>query len=168
MDVSKLPNHHPVPWNTTFEPMALPAMFARSTWAAPDAPLLHFLGRSYTYDELFRDAQAFAQALIGRGIAAGDRVVLFLPNVPSYVVAYYGAMMAGAVVVNFSPLYSVEELEEQVARTLEALQSSFVGGTRKVQEAAADNSQEQEAQRAALEAEIKNLNKARYNIITGS
>ncbi|MEC9150260.1 MAG: AMP-binding protein, partial [Pseudomonadota bacterium] len=110
MDVSKLPNHHPVPWNTTFEPMALPAMFARSTRAAPDAPLLHFLGRSYTYDELFRDAQAFAQALIRRGIAAGDRVGLFLPNVPSYVVAYYGAMMAGAVVVNFSPLYSVEEL----------------------------------------------------------
>ena len=101
MDVSKLPNHHPVPWNTTFEPMALPAMFARSTRAAPDAPLLHFLGRSYTYDELFRDAQAFAQALIRRGIAAGDRVGLFLPNVPSYVVAYYGAMMAGAVVVNF-------------------------------------------------------------------
>ena len=115
MDVSKLPNHHPVPWNTTFEPMALPAMFARSTRAAPDAPLLHFLGRSYTYDELFRDAQAFAQALIRRGIAAGDRVGLFLPNVPSYVVAYYGAMMAGAVVVNFSPLYSVEELEQQVA-----------------------------------------------------
>ncbi|MBO6767182.1 MAG: AMP-binding protein [Erythrobacter sp.] len=115
MDVSKLPNHHPVPWDTRFEAMALPAMFARTTKASPEAPLLHFLGRTYTYSELYRDAQAFARGLVARGIAEGDRVGLFLPNVPSYVVAYYGAMMAGAVVVNFSPLYSVEELEQQVA-----------------------------------------------------
>ena len=40
---------------------------------------------------------------------------LFLPNVPIYVPAYYGALMAGAVVVNFSPLYTAEELEAQVA-----------------------------------------------------
>ncbi|MBX7482285.1 long-chain-fatty-acid--CoA ligase [Qipengyuania qiaonensis] len=115
MDVSKLPNHHPVPWGTTFEPIALPEMFARTMRGTPDAPLLHFLGRTYSYAELFRDAQAFAHALKARGIAEGDRMGLFLPNVPSYVVAYYGAMMAGAVVVNFSPLYTVEELAQQVA-----------------------------------------------------
>ena len=115
MDVSKLPNYHPVPWNTQFEAMALPDMFARTTRTSPDAPLLYFLGRTYSYAELFRDAQAFAHALKARGIAEGDRVGLFLPNVPSYVVAYYGAMMAGAVVVNFSPLYTVEELAQQVA-----------------------------------------------------
>ncbi|MXO96959.1 AMP-binding protein [Erythrobacter aquimaris] len=115
MDVSKLPNHHPTPWDTQFEAMALPAMFARTTARAPDAPLLHFLGRTYSYAELLRDAEAFAHALKGRGIEKGDRVGLFLPNVPSYVAAYYGAMMAGAVVVNFSPLYSVDELAQQVA-----------------------------------------------------
>ena len=115
MDVSKLPNHHPVPWDTHFEALALPAMFARTAQASRDAPLLHFLGRTYPYRELLSDAQAFAHALRARGIAEGDRVGLFLPNVPSYVAAYYGAMMAGAVVVNFSPLYSVEELEQQVA-----------------------------------------------------
>jgi long-chain acyl-CoA synthetase len=115
MDVSKLPNYHPVPWNTQFEAMALPDMFARTTRTSPGAPLLYFLGRTYSYAELFRDAQAFAHALKARGIAEGDRVGLFLPNVPSYVVAYYGAMMAGAVVVNFSPLYTVDELAQQVA-----------------------------------------------------
>ena len=50
-----------------------------------------------------------------RGIGSGDRVGLFLPNVPTYIAAYYGAMMAGAVVVNFSPLYSTAELADQVA-----------------------------------------------------
>ena len=75
MDVSKLPNHHPVPWDTHFEALALPAMFARTAQASPDAPLLHFLGRTYPYRELLSDAQAFAHALRARGIAEGDRVV---------------------------------------------------------------------------------------------
>lgn len=107
--------HHPKAWDTEFEPMALTEMFARTTRGAPDAPLAHFMGRSFTYRELFHDAQRFALALKANGIAAGDRVGLFLPNVPIYISAYYGAMMAGAVVVNFSPLYSVEELAQQVA-----------------------------------------------------
>ena len=96
MDVSKLPNHHPTAWDTHFEAMSLPDMFGRSAKASPQAPLLHFLGRTYRYSELYADAQAFSRALRARGIGEGDRVGLFLPNVPSYVAAYYGAMMAGA------------------------------------------------------------------------
>lgn len=115
MDVSRLPNHHPVPWDTRFEAMALGEMLRRTARQTPTAPLLQFLGRTYSYAEILRDAQAFARALVARGVEPGDRVGLFLPNVPSYVAAYYGAMMAGAVVVNFSPLYSVEELAHQVA-----------------------------------------------------
>ena len=115
MDVSKLPNHHPVPWDTVFTPMTLPGMFADTVERRGGAPLLHFLGRSYSYNELFLEAHAFARALAAHGIAPGDRVGLFLPNVPIYVSAYYGAMMAGATVVNFSPLYSVDELAQQVA-----------------------------------------------------
>ncbi|MEZ5681072.1 MAG: long-chain fatty acid--CoA ligase [Erythrobacter sp.] len=115
MDVSKLPNYHPLPWDSQFEALALPVMFDRTTRSSPGAPLLHFLGRTYSYRDLFSDARAFAHALRASGIGEGDRVGLFLPNVPSYVAAYYGAMMAGAVVVNFSPLYTVDELSTQVA-----------------------------------------------------
>jgi long-chain acyl-CoA synthetase len=106
--------HHPVPLDTRFEPMSLPAMFERTLRANPDAPFLHFLGRTYSYRHIFEQARAFALGLAETGIAKGDRVGLFLPNVPIYAAAYYGAMMAGAVVVNFSPLYSVEELSWQV------------------------------------------------------
>ena len=106
--------HHPVPLATRFEPMSLPAMFERTVRANPDAPFLHFLGRTYSYRQIHAQAQAFALGLSRMGIAKGDRVGLFLPNVPIYAAAYYGAMMAGAVVVNFSPLYSVEELSWQV------------------------------------------------------
>ncbi|WBY16984.1 long-chain fatty acid--CoA ligase [Erythrobacteraceae bacterium WH01K] len=115
MDVSKLPTHHPVPWDTTFEAMTLPEMFAETTARQPDRPLIHFMGRTYSYADLYTQSVRFAGGLRERGIKRGDRVGLFLPNVPIYVSAYYGAMMAGAIVVNFSPLYSVEELSQQVA-----------------------------------------------------
>ncbi|MFM7404218.1 MAG: AMP-binding protein [Erythrobacter sp.] len=107
--------HHPAERSTRFEGMTLPAMFERTVRANPDAPFLHFLGRTYSYRQMFEAAHAFARGLTAMGIAKGDRVGLFLPNVPIYAAAYYGAMMAGAVVVNFSPLYSVEELSWQVA-----------------------------------------------------
>lgn len=114
MHVSNVPYHHPTPLDTRFEALSLPAMFERTVRQNPQAPFLHFLGRTYTYQDIFTAANSFALGLVEMGIAKGDRVGLFLPNVPIYAAAYYGAMMAGAVVVNFSPLYSVDELSWQV------------------------------------------------------
>lgn len=128
MDVSKAPYHHPLPWDTLFDAVTLPQLFKRSAERAPDAPLVDFLGRSYSYGDLYDEARRFAGALQALGIGKGDRVGLFLPNVPIYISAYYGAMMAGAVTVNFSPLYTVEELSHQVedsgAKTLVTIDSS--------------------------------------------
>ena len=107
--------HHPTPWDTDIAPMTLPDLLARATAHDPQAPFLHFLGCTYSYGEIRDEAERFASGLVRMGIQKGDRVGLFLPNVPIYASAYYGAMMAGAVVVNFSPLYSVEELAWQVA-----------------------------------------------------
>ncbi|MEL6529287.1 MAG: long-chain fatty acid--CoA ligase [Pseudomonadota bacterium] len=114
MNVNNASYHHATPWDTPLEPLTLPDMFARTVRHNPAAPFLHFLGRTYSYREVFTEAQRFAAGLRDMGIAKGDRVGLFLPNVPIYASAYYGAMMAGAIVVNFSPLYSVEELAWQV------------------------------------------------------
>ncbi len=114
MSVSSAPYHHPTPWDSQFDPISLPDLLERSTRRDPTASLLHFLGRTYSYREVFTEAHRFAAGLVAMGIKKGDRIGLFLPNVPIYASAYYGAMMAGAIVVNFSPLYSVEELEWQV------------------------------------------------------
>lgn len=105
---------HPHPWNSAIRPMLLHDLFAGQAQRTPGAPLVEFLGRTFSYRQLHAAARRFAAGLAERGIAKGDRVGLFLPNVPSYVAAYYGAMMAGVVVVNFSPLYTVEELAAQV------------------------------------------------------
>lgn len=94
--------------------MTMPEMFQSTAERVPHAPLADFLGRRFTYSQLLAEARAFAAGLQAIGIGPGDRVGIFLPNVPIYISAYYGAMMAGAIAVNFSPLYTAEELTQQV------------------------------------------------------
>ena len=106
---------HPNPWDMAFPPLSVPQMFEQSVRANGSRPLVDFMGRRFSYAQLHAEALAFATGLQHLGIAKGDRVGLFLPNVPIYVSAYYGAMLAGATVVNFSPLYTVAELTAQVA-----------------------------------------------------
>ncbi|MDF9714809.1 AMP-binding protein [Nocardioides sp. ChNu-99] len=65
--------------------------------------------RRTTYEELWRDARTFAGALYARGVAPGDRVALLAPNVTEFVVAYYGILAAGAVVVPVPTLLQAEE-----------------------------------------------------------
>ncbi len=105
---------HPTAWDQEFPPLSLPDMLAASVARRGDAPMLDFLGRQFGYAEVARGAARVARGLQQRGIGKGSRVGLFLPNVPHYVAAYYGALAAGATVVNFSPLYTVAELEAQV------------------------------------------------------
>lgn len=105
---------HPSPWDQTFPPLTLPDMFEASARRSPNAWLIDFMGRKYSYAETLHGVNRVAAGLAKLGIAKGDRVGLFLPNVPHYVAAYYGALKAGATVVNFSPLYTAAELEAQV------------------------------------------------------
>ena len=106
---------HPFAWNTAITPEPMHETFTRKARDQGAAPMVDFMGRVFSYGALHDEAVRFACGLAARGIGKGDRVGLFLPNIPSYVAAYYGAMMAGAVVVNFSPLYTAEELSAQVA-----------------------------------------------------
>lgn len=106
--------NHPTQWDQFFAPLSMPAMFFASAGRRGDANLLDFMGRKYSYAEVAAGVTQVAKGLQDLGIGKGDRIGLFLPNVPHYVSAYYGAMAIGATVVNFSPLYTVEELNHQV------------------------------------------------------
>ena len=106
---------HPTVWGQQFEPLALHDMFFQSAERMGPAALADFMGRKYSYAEMAEAVRRVAKGLQDKGIGKGDQVGLFLPNVPHYIAAYYGALAAGATVVNFSPLYSVDELAHQVA-----------------------------------------------------
>ena len=106
---------HPTKWDQQFAPLALHDMFFQSAERMGAASLADFMGRKYSYAEMADAVRRVARGLQDTGIGKGDQVGLFLPNVPHYIAAYYGALAAGATVVNFSPLYTVDELAHQVA-----------------------------------------------------
>ena len=105
---------HPSPWDIDLPPLSVPDLLAASAQRTPRAIALDFFGARTSYAELAIQVDRFAAGLQGLGMAPGDRLGLFLPNCPHYPVAYYGALKAGLVVVNFSPLYSAQELVAQV------------------------------------------------------
>ncbi|GAB6876583.1 long-chain-fatty-acid--CoA ligase [Thermaerobacter litoralis] len=100
-------------------------LLERAAEMRPRHPVIHFFGRTMRYGELNQLANRFARVLANLGIRPGDRVALMMPNCPQFVIAYYGALKAGAVVVNCNPLYSPRELEFQLndsgARVIVAL-----------------------------------------------
>lgn len=72
-------------------------------------------GVPMTFAELDRRSLAFAAWLQSRGLKAGDRVALMMPNILQYPVAIAGVLRAGLVVVNVNPLYTPRELEHQLS-----------------------------------------------------
>src|SRR3546814_17806626 len=82
---------HPAAWDQEFAPLSLPDMLAASVARKGEAPMLDFMGRRFSYREVADAVARVACGLQRRGIGKGSRIGLFLPNVPHYVAAYYGA-----------------------------------------------------------------------------
>src|SRR6188472_4335041 len=61
------------------------AMFRASVAAHPDAPLIHYVGTTLSVADVDRASDALAAALVADGFAPGDRVAVYLQNVPQYV-----------------------------------------------------------------------------------
>lgn len=91
-------------------------LVAQRAGERPDAPALRFEGAVTTYGELLRQGAAFGRALEARGVTAGDRVALALPNCPQFIIAELGAWMAGAIVAPVNPTYPDEELAGLLSR----------------------------------------------------
>jgi long-chain acyl-CoA synthetase len=81
---------------------------------SPDSPCLSYQGASFTYSQVEQASSRFASGLLSLGLKRGDRVAVFLPNMPQFVFSYFGTLKAGGVVVPCSPLYKEKELEYQL------------------------------------------------------
>ncbi|HET7638902.1 MAG TPA: AMP-binding protein, partial [Ktedonobacteraceae bacterium] len=80
----------------------------------PHRPAIIFFGQKIRYSELDLMSNRFAHALRSLGVKPGDRVAILLPNVPQCIIAFYGTLKAGAVVVLGSPLSNEEEIGYQL------------------------------------------------------
>ena len=98
---------------------------------------LIFYGARWTYRQLAAAVDRFAAALAREGVGPSDRVALVLPNCPAYPIAFFATVRLGAVVVQVSPLWVGDDLEEllsdaapRAAVTLETLYPNLARGPR--------------------------------------
>ena len=80
----------------------------------PDQTYTIFNGATRTFTQVRETADRIAYFLHARGIRKGDRVAVFLPNLPHYPAIYFGILKAGAVCVTCNPLYTAAELNYQL------------------------------------------------------
>jgi len=78
---------------------------------APSKPAILFEGRTITYAQLEADASRLANAMRANGIVAGDRVALYLPNIPEFATTYYAAQKIGAIPVSINAIFRTGEVE---------------------------------------------------------
>lgn len=80
----------------------------------PEAPCTIFKGAKVSYHEMNSITDQLAAGLAESGVGKGDRVGIFMPNTPQFVMAYFALLKLGAVVVAINPLYTTREIEHQV------------------------------------------------------
>lgn len=103
-----------IAWDTRIQPRPLHRLLDDAAAQHGAKPCIDFLDRRWSFAEIKELSDQFAHGLIALGAAPGDRIGLFLPNCPYFVIAYFGILKAGCVVVNFNPLYAEREIEHQI------------------------------------------------------
>ena len=103
-----------VPHTLSYPEVPVYALLDEAAQRHGAAAATHFYGARLTWAHVRHQADAFAAALASLGVQKGDRVAIMLPNIPQTVIAYFGALKAGAVVAFCNPLYTERELAHQL------------------------------------------------------
>jgi len=118
-----------VPKRIEYPLIPLHEILAKTAKEHPDRAAIAYFEGKITYRELDSLSNQFAGALSALGVKKGDRVAIFLPNIPQFVIAYFGALKVGAVLTAISPLHKEREVEYQLtdseAETIVALDSLY-------------------------------------------
>jgi len=105
------------------------SMFRASVSRNPDGDIIRYFGGRITARELDELSDAFAFALAGLGVRAGDRVALYVQNVPQFVIAMLAAWKAGGIAVPVNPMNRARELDavlrDSGARVLVCLEGLY-------------------------------------------
>ncbi len=101
-------------WDHPIEPHHVGKLLDDAVARFPKNMAIEFLGTQLTYQQLNNAVNKFAKGLQQHGVTTGTKVGIFLPNCPQFIISYYAILKAGGVVVNFSPLYSEDEIKHQI------------------------------------------------------
>ncbi len=103
--------------------------FFRACEKQPDNIAVIYLGEKWTYRKLKELVERFATALHDLGVRRADKVMLYIPNCPQFLICYLGAQLVGAVPVAVSPIYTPHEIKYLIndsgAKTVFCLDTNF-------------------------------------------
>ncbi len=102
-----------VPTTIDYPKMPLFGLLDEAARKYPDRACTIFKGAVVTYREMNEISDRIAAALVDMGVKKGDRVGIFMPNTPQFVMTYFGILKAGGVVVATNPLYTPSEMAYQ-------------------------------------------------------
>ncbi len=103
-----------VPSTIEVPEIPLHAFLEQSAQTYPDRTCTVFKGARLSYRQMDQLTDRLAAGLAARGVKKGDRVAIFMPNSPQFVIAFFGILKAGGVVVATNPLYTPREIEHQM------------------------------------------------------
>ena len=119
-------NYDDRPWLSSYDPdvpaeipipdQSYPDLLQETFQRFPEKTAYHFLGLTTTFREFQNRALQFANMLRGQGCQPGDVVAVNLPNIPQYLIAHIGAILAGCAVTGLSPLHTGKEMGLPVER----------------------------------------------------
>jgi len=114
--LTQVPDNWPnwVPHSINYPEIPLHQLLDESAKKFPENIAIIFQDKKITYRELTEKVSSFATGLQKLGLVKNDRVAIYLPNIPQFIISYYGALKAGAIVTSISPLFKENELRHQL------------------------------------------------------
>jgi long-chain acyl-CoA synthetase len=103
-----------IPRHIDYSPIPLQGLLERAAKCYPKRIAVASEMTEITYEKLDSVSNQFANSLHALGVKRGDRVAIQLPNIPQFIIAYFGVLKAGAVVTAISPLYREREVKYQL------------------------------------------------------
>ncbi len=86
------------------------ACFQEQVKKHPEKSAVIYLGSHFTYKQLLKWSRSFSNTLWEQGVRPGDRVMIYLPNGPQWMVSWLGILMLGATAVPITPIYTVSDV----------------------------------------------------------
>jgi len=105
--------HYPagVPAEVEIPEISLPELLGRTVAGHPKRIAMRYYGADYSYAELDRLSNQFANRLIELGLKPGEPVLMIMPNVPQFTIAAFGIMKAGGILAALNPLLVEREIQ---------------------------------------------------------
>lgn len=103
-----------LPQTLKYPDVPLYSFLEKTAERLPNRAAIIYYGAQINFGSLNNLASRFCTALRDMGLRKGDRIALYLPNTPQFIIAYYGSLKNGLIVVPCNPMYKERELEYQL------------------------------------------------------